>query len=701
MPPKGSRKKRTRQTKVVTNNAGGNEEAAPVVLKNDSTSKVATRVTLTGLPFDLLSEIYALLHPVDLLQLARTSKVFRKVLMNRQASRKMIWLPALASVRGLPPCPKDLAEPRYINLLLESTCDGCSVTASRSSINTRVWKHLTNYSQTCGGPGDCDFPNFVDPHELPDDLPEDFETMVPASCYTFRRSLSRPELVSWRLADKNGDEVLLYDLDAVKALKEEYDLTKKGKARELWIERKKEEMRTKFQFFKACRDFLQTQIEEEREAEHKRMEALKDKRSEQIFKKLSEIGYAEECRTFFELNPKEYMAPEHVREYRRKLVPKELTDEEWPVIKDSMVAFMKTAREHNSRNFKAKAVLARMDNLLKPAYAKYVFSKPPNTVVLTTAEISMMPEWREVLCTKPLDKELTSEDTAKAVAAMDAFVTSTIAIRTEALLDLVRKSKAYEGKEVTTDTLLLASTIFKCHCDDKSTYPAILTHSCHNYNFFNAEGKSKGKPEAGYANSPRPVGAVDVKPTTVDEEAIVEGWRDTWHSKVWVGFHSKCKFDEDAHELMLEMLDTLGMPRSTTSAEMQDLQPYIVVLDPKGRKGMRWEKALYNCKHHKKDDPKHKCFAKLEDPAHLAKAQALEASRQRSPNPSCFHCANNVVHMMYQWEAGCDDSIASHLKEHCGIEHPEGPEALKAYSDGFRLYQKEAWWIAEEEDIVL
>ncbi|KAF5341665.1 hypothetical protein D9611_002142 [Ephemerocybe angulata] len=392
MPPKGSRKKRTRQTKAVTGNAAGNEEAAPVALKNDSTSKVATGVTLTGLPFDLLSEIYALLHPVDLLQLARTSKVFRKVLMNRQASRKMIWLPALASIRGLPPCPKDLAEPRYINLLLESTCDGCSVTASRSSINTRVWKHLTNYSQTCGGPGGCDFPNFVHPHELPDDLPEDFETMVPASCYTFRRSLSRPELVTWRLADKNGDEVLLYDLDAVKALKEEYDLTKKGKARELWIERKKEEMRTKFQFFKACKDFLQTQIEEEREAEHKRMEALKDKRSEQIFKKLSEIGYAEECRTFFELNPKEYMAPEHVREYRRKLVPKELTDEEWPLIKESMVAFMKTAREHNSRNFKAKAVLARMDKMLKPAYAKYVFSKPPNTVVLTTAEISMMPE---------------------------------------------------------------------------------------------------------------------------------------------------------------------------------------------------------------------------------------------------------------------------------------------------------------------
>ncbi|KAF5341658.1 hypothetical protein D9611_002145 [Ephemerocybe angulata] len=304
MPPKGSRKKRTRQTKAVTGKAVGNEEAAPVVLRNDSTSKVATRVTLTGLPFDLLSEIYALLHPVDLLQLARTSKVFRKVLMNRQASRKMIWMPALASIRGLPPCPKDLAEPRYINLLLESTCDGCSVTASRSSINTRVWKHLTNYSQTCGGPGGCDFPNFVDPHELPDDLPEDFETMVPASCYTFRRSLSRPELVTWRLADKNGDEVLLYDLDAVKALKEEYDLTKKGKARELWIERKKEEMRTKFQFFKACRDFLQTQIEEEREAEHN----------------------------------------------------------------------------------------ARMDKLLKPAYAKYVFSKPPNTVVLTTAEISMMPE---------------------------------------------------------------------------------------------------------------------------------------------------------------------------------------------------------------------------------------------------------------------------------------------------------------------
>ncbi|KAF6757008.1 hypothetical protein DFP72DRAFT_892921 [Ephemerocybe angulata] len=670
MPPKGSRKKRTRQTKVVTTNAGGNEEAAPVALKNDSTSKVATRMTLAGLPLDLLSEIYALLHPVDLLQLARMSKVFRKVLMNRQASRKMIWLPALASIRGLPPCPKDLAEPRYINLLLESTCD----VRPPTSLPTRLGDPN---SKTSDG---CDYLNFMHSNKLPNGLPEDFETMVPASCYTFRRSLSRPGLVSGGVADKNREEVFLYDLDAVKVLKEEYDLTKKAKEHKLWMERKQKEMRTKIQFYKECTEFLQAQIEEEREAEHKHMEALKDKRSEQIFKKLPKIGYTEECRTFFELNPKEYMAPEHVREYCRKLVPKELTDEEWPVIKDSMVAFMKTAREHNSRNFKAKVVLARMDKLLKPAYTKYVFSKPPNTVVLTTAEITMMPEWREVLCTKPLDKELTSEDSAKAVAAMDSFVTSTIAIRTEELLDLVRKSKAYEGKEVMTDTLLLASTIFKCHCDNKSTYPDILTHSCHNYNFFNAEGKSNGKPEAGY-------------------EVIVEGWRDTWHSKVWVGLHSKCKFDEDAHELMLEMLDTLGMARSTTSTEMQDLQPYIVVLDPKGLKGMRWEKALYNCKHHKKAELNHKCFAKLEDAGHITKAQALEASRQRSPNPSCFHCTNNIVHMMYQWEAGCDDSIASHLMEHCGIEHPDGPDGLKAYSDSFRLYQEEAWWIAEEEDI--
>ncbi|KAF6744238.1 hypothetical protein DFP72DRAFT_1177202 [Ephemerocybe angulata] len=693
MAPKGSRKKRARKVKTVATIAGDNEEAAPVA-KNEM--KVATRMTLTQLPFDILNEIYMLLHPLDLLHLARTANVFRKVLMNRQASRTMIWLPALSSIKDLPTCPTDLAEPKLINLLFENRCDSCSYTANPQSKRKGdiVWKHLTNYAQICA---DCDNPHFVHSMYLPEKLPEDYEYMIPDSTNSFRRSLTRPELVSWRILDKNGEEVVWYDLDAANALKKEYDRTKMGEERDLWREKKKEEMRTKLRFSKACRGFFYAQFMQEIEEECKREDALKEKRSEQIFERLSKIGYAEECRTFFQKDPKEYIAPEHVREYRRKLVPKELTDEEWTTIKDSMIEFINTAREYNARDFRAKSVLARMDKVLKPAYAKYVFSKPPNTVVLTTAEIAMMAEWREVLCTKPLEKELTSEDTAKAVAAMDAFVTSTIAIRTEAILDLVRKSKAYEGKEVTTDTLLLASTIFKCHCDDKSTYPAILTHSCHNYNFFNAEGKSKGKPEAGYATLP--IGAVDVKPTNVDEEAIVEGWRDTWHSKVWVGLHSKCKFDEAAHVHMLRMLDTLGMAQSTTASEMQDLQPYIIYLDE--GELMRWEKALYTCKAHKKDGPDHKCFAKLENPEHIAEAQALEATRQKSPNPSCFHCGNNVVRMMYQWEPGCDDSIACHMKEHCGIEHPDGPEALKAYSDSFRLYQYEEMWISREEAILI
>lgn len=66
------------------------------------------------------NQILKLVNPFDLLQLARTSKTLRVVLMNR--SSQLIWKEALSNIRGLPNCPSILTEPAYAELVFNEQC---------------------------------------------------------------------------------------------------------------------------------------------------------------------------------------------------------------------------------------------------------------------------------------------------------------------------------------------------------------------------------------------------------------------------------------------------------------------------------------------------------------------------------------------------------------------------------------------------
>ncbi len=61
-----------------------------------------------------------LLHPRDLLNLARTSKSCRELLMSRKY--EFLWKAARAGVAGLPDIPPWLSEPAYANLVFFTNC---------------------------------------------------------------------------------------------------------------------------------------------------------------------------------------------------------------------------------------------------------------------------------------------------------------------------------------------------------------------------------------------------------------------------------------------------------------------------------------------------------------------------------------------------------------------------------------------------
>lgn len=65
-------------------------------------------------------QIFSFLHPMDLLNLARTSKDFRILLLQRSSAAA--WKTSRLQVYGLPDCPPDMSEPQYANLVFYPHC---------------------------------------------------------------------------------------------------------------------------------------------------------------------------------------------------------------------------------------------------------------------------------------------------------------------------------------------------------------------------------------------------------------------------------------------------------------------------------------------------------------------------------------------------------------------------------------------------
>ncbi|RPD78778.1 hypothetical protein L226DRAFT_568370 [Lentinus tigrinus ALCF2SS1-7] len=90
------------------------------------------------------SPMFKVMHPRELLILARTSEDYREFLMSRASVR--IWESARQQVTpALPDCPPFLSEPEYANLVFFSHCHNCT----RPNVKNVIWEFLVRYCQKC------------------------------------------------------------------------------------------------------------------------------------------------------------------------------------------------------------------------------------------------------------------------------------------------------------------------------------------------------------------------------------------------------------------------------------------------------------------------------------------------------------------------------------------------------------------------
>ncbi|KAF8211984.1 hypothetical protein K438DRAFT_1805759 [Mycena galopus ATCC 62051] len=104
-----------------------------------------------ALPLDILFEIFSLVHPLDLLYLTRTTKPFRRFLLNR--ANVGIWRAAFSVLReldgGLPECPSYASEPAWARLVFERVCHICYAALRDSANVDPVWWEFN--ARYCGG----------------------------------------------------------------------------------------------------------------------------------------------------------------------------------------------------------------------------------------------------------------------------------------------------------------------------------------------------------------------------------------------------------------------------------------------------------------------------------------------------------------------------------------------------------------------
>ncbi|KAF8671659.1 hypothetical protein RHS04_08153 [Rhizoctonia solani] len=103
--------------------------------------------SLVALPVEVLVQILTYLQPAELMTLARLSKQLRTMLMDPNS--RFIWQKVISNFPGLPPCPRDVSEPKYVSLLFSETCSSCG-TSSTVPMDPYIMARLCH---TCQGTG--------------------------------------------------------------------------------------------------------------------------------------------------------------------------------------------------------------------------------------------------------------------------------------------------------------------------------------------------------------------------------------------------------------------------------------------------------------------------------------------------------------------------------------------------------------------
>ncbi|KZT27389.1 hypothetical protein NEOLEDRAFT_137924 [Neolentinus lepideus HHB14362 ss-1] len=409
-------------------------------------------------------------HPgyvLDILQLSRTNKSLRSMLMRRGSA--FIWRAALATAvaKGLPPCVSDLNEPQYIRLMFEWSCTFCGGP-------TFHWGQWALRVRCCEA---CARDRLVDHWNASRMLPQGFK----------QKQLVLGSSIMTNFEVKERREQCYEDDD------EEEDREEEVRSYGTWylksdviaVAEKFEEAlteETKFHGFLRDRTFHVAVVN--RHAERMRKwqlensfareeDAILDWRKKAIIHNLKELGYSSSLERWSEEEMIQFSKHPAVKD------PQSLTMEEWTSIKDTIIEYVKGIKNcHLKYEWKNETLAGRLTTLGK-VLKEYCLAQEDADPVPPVIDFCYMKAILEIV-EAPQDVKVTKESFSGVIPLLPAMAESWHKDVLNKLFKVLPATLANQDQS-SLDILFLATTQFSCAWDNAKaplTSDRLFIHHC-------------------------------------------------------------------------------------------------------------------------------------------------------------------------------------------------------------------------------
>ncbi|KAF7363713.1 F-box domain-containing protein [Mycena sanguinolenta] len=389
---------------------------------------------LPEMPLDILFEIFSCLEPSDVLNLARTTKDLRNVLMSRSA--RSIWKSAFLNDPDLPGLPENLNEPQYANLAFSPHCHSCFVAGEHYIL----WAFQLRLCQKCMEG------RFEPSNQVLKKVPGNVLTtpLLRYATIGYGGSFFSHE----EAAELNAKLLKLKKADPKEF--EEFCEARRKQVQEIQEHASQAQMAAP-----------------KREARMQRMrEEARERRKNAICERLRELGYADEVEFINDTRPEMLSA--------HSLVKSEnvLTDHDWINIRPQLEELMQSVTEKMQRR-KRKLLLKNRQRLLLSILKEFVHERPIDEPNPRAVDVCVMPHIKAMLEDASMDAYTTKESFQELVDDLPRLFEEWRESKTLDLLALL------PGHNTDRDLLARATTYFRCDgCREPIAYPRILAHSC-------------------------------------------------------------------------------------------------------------------------------------------------------------------------------------------------------------------------------
>ncbi|KAK7033086.1 hypothetical protein R3P38DRAFT_2920621 [Favolaschia claudopus] len=399
--------------------------------------------SLREFPLDLIAEIFGHLNPGDLLNLARTSKEIRVILMSKSSA--FIWRDARSQVEGLPDLPPDLSEPEFANLCFSGHCHKCLTTP----VPTIIWSVRQRLCKKCIATSFGSLSSLTATTKLDTSV---LSAIVPSYCETRRGRRYYYEHTSYWLdiGSKLVEECANFMENGI--------VKRSDPGFSEWYKKRSEELKEIKQHAESCATWAANRSNERKD----KLDDSRKLRQEAIIEHLTALGWGEEI-------------PFHIEQLAtHKLVkqPKELTNRIWKNIEAPLVEFITTLKEERL-TFARTKIISERQLLAAKVYTDFVASSPRNDIFPPKVDVLSTEPFRSVIEDTPVhpEEKITEESFNVALVSVPQFAAAWRQRKDEELVLIMQKIRPHFN----ADHLRLATTFFTCGSDLVS-YPRILVH---------------------------------------------------------------------------------------------------------------------------------------------------------------------------------------------------------------------------------